>query len=131
MIRKATIKDYPKIYQIVIEKNIPYITTTQIFSDITNEECYIIEDCGKIKAICSFVACPAYHNYAIKRLCVIEERQGYGKQIIGFLIGQEVNLPIVCTPWEDNIVMRSILEYYHFQLKSIFNNKWCLYERRY
>ena len=130
MIRKATIKDYPKIYQIVIEKNIPYITTTQIFSDITNKECYIIEDCGKIKAICSFVACPTYHNYAIKRLCVIEERQGYGKQIIGFLINQKVNLPIVCTPWEDNIAMRSILEYYHFQLKSIFNNKWCLYERR-
>ena len=131
MIRKATIKDYPKIYQIVIEKNIPYITTTQIFSDITNKECYIIENRGKIKAICSFVACPTYHNYAIKRLCVIEERQGYGKQIIGFLINQKVNLPIVCTPWEDNIAMRNILEYYHFQLKSIFNNKWCLYERRY
>jgi hypothetical protein len=131
MIRRATIKDYPKIYQIIIEKNIPYITTTQIFSDITNKECYLIEDCGKIKAICSFVACPSYHNYAIKRLCVIEERHGYGKQIIGFLINQKVNLPIVCTPWEDNIAMRSILEYYHFQLKSIFNNKWCLYERRY
>ena len=128
MIRKATIKDYPKLYNLLITKNISYIKTEQIFIDISNKECYIIEQEGTIKAICSLVNCPEYHNHAIKRLCVFEERHGYGKTIIGYLISQKVNSPIVCTPWEDNSIMRKILEYYNFQLRYIFDYKWCLYE---
>lgn len=128
MIRKATIKDYPKIYTTLLRKNIPYITVEQLFIDISNKECFVIEQNNSIKAICSLVQCKQHHNYAIKRLCVFEEGYGYGKNMVGFLIKQKVNSPIVCTPWEDNIAMRKILEHYNFKLKYIFNYKWCLYE---
>ena len=128
MIRKATVRDFFKLYSMINEINIPYITTEKVFKDIDNKECYIIEENGNIKAICSLVFCPSYHNYAIKRLCVFDEQHGYGTQIIQFLTNKHVNFPIVCTPWEDNTIMRKILEQNHFKLKYIFNYKWCLYE---
>lgn len=128
MIRKATARDYIKLYTMVNRANIPYISVNDVYKDIDNKECYIIEDNGAIKAICSLVSCPAYHNYAIKRLCVFEEGRGYGSQLVNYLANKRANLPIVCTPWEDNTVMRKILERNHFKLRYIFNYKWCMYQ---
>lgn len=128
MIRKATHKDFCQLYFMINKANIPYITTEQIYKDIDNNECYLIEEKGIIKAICSFVFCCSYHNYAIKRLYVFDKQHGYGTQIINFLTNKHTNFPIVCTPWEDNIAMRKILEHNHFKLKYIFNYKWCMYE---
>lgn len=128
MIRLANNRDYIKMYSILNELNISYIPAEKVFNDIANKECYVIEEEGRIKAICSLVKCPSYHNYAIKRMCVFEEGKGYANQLINFLIKKRANLPIVCTPWEDNSIMRHILERNHFRLKYIFNYKWCLYE---
>ena len=128
MIRKANIHDYTKLYIMIRQEKIPYITADKVYKDIANKECYIIENNGAIKAICSLVSCPSYHNYAIKRLCVFDKKQGYGSQLINYLANKRANLPIICTPWEDNIVMRKILEHNNFKLKYIFNYKWCMYQ---
>lgn len=111
------------------ERHISYITPAQVQNDVRHNYCYVLIEDQKIKAFGSIVYCPEYHNWAIKRVCVLEEGRGFGKQIVNYLCQNHfASLPLICTPWKDNVAMRHILEKEGFKMKYIFNTKWCMYE---
>lgn len=130
--RCATINDFQRIANVLSMKEISYITITHLFDDIMHKQCFVLEDGYEIKAIGSLVYCPEYSNYAIKRVCVLRPEdcgQGYARKLINFLvINRPCNMPLVCTPWLDNIAMQKILVGLHFQLEYVFDEKWCLYQ---
>lgn len=111
------------------QRQISYITPNQIQDDVRHNYCYVLTENQKIKAFGSLVYCPKYNNWAIKRVCVLEEGRGFGKRIVNYLCQHHyTSFPLICTPWENNIAMRRILENEGFEMKYIFNTKWCMYE---
>ena len=113
------------------QRQISYITPNQVQDDVRHNYCYVLTENKKIKAFGSLVYCPKYHNWAIKRVCVLEEGRGFGKQIVNYVCRHHyASFPLICTPWENNTAMRHILENEGFEMKYIFNTKWCMYEYR-
>lgn len=129
-IRKATKNDYIHLVRATQNKRLEYLTAAHIKDDITNCRCYIAVENEKPIAMISLVYDKTYNYNAMKRLCVFrKENRGRGitKYLISYLMANVAPDPIGCTPWEDNIVMRHILEEMGFELQYIFSEKWCFY----
>lgn len=128
-IQKATRQDYKSIAVSLRNKGIPYITPEQADRDIENGNLYTIKENGKPIAQCALVYEADHHYHAIKRL-VVYNKKNCGRGIANAFICHFVyfNLPALgCTPWEDNIVMRNLLENYGFKFKYKFLEKYCCY----
>lgn len=128
-IQKATRQDYKSIAVSLRNKAIPYITPEQADRNIENGNLYIIKVNGKPIAQCALVYEADHHYHAIKRL-VVYNKKNCGNGIAGMFIRYfiSLNLPALgCTPWEDNTVMRNLLESYGFEFKYKFLEKYCSY----
>ena len=129
-IRKATENDYIHLVRATQNKHLGFLTAAHIKDDIVNCRCYVVVENGKAIAMVSLVYDKTYNYNAMKRLCIFrKENRGRGitKYLISYLMANAAPDRIGCTPWEDNIVMRHILEGMGFKLQYIFSEKWCFY----
>lgn len=128
-LRLATQEDLNKVRDAVDQKKIQYITVELLQSDLNYKRLYVVVNNGIILATVSLVPDMQYGYTAIKRLQVCDKR--YTRHGIGrFAVHEITKLAhgrVGATPWEDNVVMRHLLESEGFELKYIFDIKWCFY----
>ena len=113
------------------QKKIPYISVSQFKEDYQEQKVYVLEEKGKPVAMCSLVWSDKHQNFAIKRMICFKKAnagKGYANKLVAFISNLE-KAPVCCTPWLDNFSMRRILEKNGFQLKYIFSQHWCFYEK--
>lgn len=131
MIRKSTIADMNAIMSAVIAKQIAYITADHVVADIENARQFVMIENGEPIAIVSIVHDTDFNYYTMKRLCVLNQSyHGVAYQMINHVAEQMHGEKIGCTPWEDNLAMKHILEKLGFTLEYKFAEKWCFYSKR-
>ena len=133
-IRKATMNDYIKVIRTIQNKHISYITPKHVLNDVTMNQLYIMvdDDTNKVVATLSLVWDPQYKYYALKRLCIPNNKnrgKGLAQKMLAFVADQATE-KVGCTPWVDNGAMCHTLEKLGFQLEYIFEEKWCFYSKK-
>lgn len=128
-LRKANLNEVQKLARVVGRKHLDYITVHHLVWDYNYNQLYVVVENNKVLAIVSLVNEPDYEYTAIKRLCILNKKN-QGKGIARFALHSVQGLVkgrIGATPWEDNIVMRKLLESEGFELVYKFCEKWCYY----
>lgn len=128
-LRLATQEDLNKVRDAVEQERIQYITVELLQSDLNYRRLYVVVNNGIILATVSLVPDMQYGYTAIKRLHVCDKRyirQGIGRFAV-HEITKLVHGRVGATPWEDNVAMRHLLESEGFELKYVFDIKWCFY----
>lgn len=131
LIRQATSNDMVHVVRSLQNKHIEYATTAQAKQDISNSRMYLLEDNGRIVAMCSVVYDKHYDYYAIKRVVVFNKRncgKGYASALITHISAIGFH-SLGCTPWVNNVAMQKLLVNLGFQFQYIFNNCWTFYKK--
>lgn len=131
MIRQATTNDTIHVVRSLQNKRIEYATTAMAKADISNSRMYLLEEDGKIVAMCSVVYDNHYDYYAIKRVVVFNKKncgKGYASSLISYVSSLGFS-SIGCTPWIDNISMQKLLIKLGFHFEYLFNNCWTFYKK--
>jgi RimJ/RimL family protein N-acetyltransferase len=132
-IRLATLSDYQWIVRVMGRKKIPYLTSSHVKDDYNWCRLYAVVDSkDRVLATFSLVADDKYDYIAIKRLCVLNQKNR-GKGIARFAIHEILkylhNCKVGVTPWEDNYAVRHILEAEGFKMEYKFMGHWCFYSK--
>lgn len=131
-LRKANLYEVQNVARVVGRKHLDYITVNHLVRDYNNNQLYVVVEGEKILAIVSLVPEPDYEYIAIKRLCVLN-KGNCGKGIGSFAVRELSKVVsgerVGATPWTDNIAMRNLLESEGYQLKYVFNERWCFYAK--
>lgn len=131
IIRLAEKADYIHIVRSLQNKKIAYNTPSHIRADLFNHRLFVIEEKGKIIAQCALVEEPNYGYTAIKRLCIYNKKncgRGLANAFIEFF-ADRISSPLGCTPWEENVAMRHILEKNGFVYQYTFLDNYQFYLR--
>ena len=127
--RQATRTDLTKVVKALYCKDLSYITPELVKADYCNERLYVVVEVEKVLATVSLVPEEQYGYTAIKRLCICNKKN-QGKGIARFALHECAKIAhgnIGATPWSDNMGMRHLLESEGFELKYVFDIKWCFY----
>lgn len=128
-IRKAIEQDKISIIRSLQNKHIDYITTFHAKEDIKNNRLFVMIENDKIIAQCVLFEEKNYNYYAIKRLCVYNKKNnghGIANQFINYFINN-IKGNLGCTPWEDNKIMRHLLEKNGFIYQYTFLKNYTFY----
>lgn len=132
-IRQATMQDLKRLIPAMrfVVKKVNYINYIMLKLDITNSNCFVLEQNNKIIAVCSLVFDNRYQMYYLKRFTItnkINLGKGYGKTMIrGMLKHMPNGAVIAATPWVDNMPMKRLLEGLGFELRYQIDDNFVLY----
>ena len=123
MFRIGTHDDYRRLVAMVRYQDNSYINKTLLKEDLTNNALYLIEENGKIKAVCSIVYDYKFKMFYMKRLFVSKQalRKGYGRRIIQEImqVPQE-GQTIAATPFGTNEKMITLIKSLGFKFQYTF-----------
>lgn len=129
VIIQATNKDYRSLVNSINRgKKIDYITANHLKQDLLNNELYILKLNDKNAAIFTITFDEKYNHWYLKRLKVLNAKN-LGKGILTKIIEwvAQLDKKIAITPWVDNVAVRKTVEKFGFELRYVFNEKWCYY----
>lgn len=131
IIRKATAADVKSITCSLRNKHISYNTPQQAKIDIANGVLYLLERDNKKIAQCALIFDEARNCYAMKRLCLYNNKtkvKGVIQYFINFFI--DLNIPnLSATPWQENAAMIHTLEKNGFQFQYCFLEHYLYYKK--